>query len=537
MNKAKIINDILLEYSLLVEDGGISKVDADKLLTAIEKCGYSEYFSSTTVQHIVEADAKIGSSKYLTDDEIKSFNTMVGPLRRAGDFNDNDLKQVDLSLAYNKPAERFPGDVHVPNGLTYDEMVELVSNPEKRKEYGIPENIELSFTNSNTKLRLKFGPKLVSMINVPQGLKIGTPGWRSALLYLQLYRSLGDLLKSKTVKASGIEQEKIKADQLNEWFKENNPEKVVFDLHVWDKGEHVNTGVKVDSAVHLQLGTGEKADIAMLERGREVFWISFKGGDFKEGMSASELANVDFPQYGGFVGLDDIYKTDKVWLSVKSKMVSGIVKNYPNRIEVNPKTTTFDEKGNLVNFNGVPAIEALRGQGEMYNLLIGAFKKGFYRFVTSPNTKRKYLYMMNNFDAYLDFLDGSPKTKEIAGKAIYGTDFTLDKRKPFSRQNCSILMQSRTPLIMSRIPTKSKKNVQLLIRTDENGHVLFNPNLPLPKNAQDPFQKYKPVMYFRSGTNEQFTTDYNGDGYMFMRARIVIIPAAKIAPKAINLAS
>jgi len=37
MNKAKIINDILLEYSLLVEDGGISKVDADKLLTAIEK--------------------------------------------------------------------------------------------------------------------------------------------------------------------------------------------------------------------------------------------------------------------------------------------------------------------------------------------------------------------------------------------------------------------------------------------------------------------------------------------------------------------
>jgi len=226
-----------------------------------------------------------------------------------------------------------------------------------------------------------------------------------------------------------------------------------------------------------------------------------------------------------------------VWLSVKSKMVSGIVKNYPNRIEVNPKTTTFDEKGNLVNFNGVPAIEALRGQGEMYNLLIGAFKKGFYRFVTSPNTKRKYLYMMNNFDAYLDFLDGSPKTKEIAGKAIYGTDFTLDKRKPFSRQNCSILMQSRTPLIMSRIPTKSKKNVQLLIRTDENGHVLFNPNLPLPKNAQDPFQKYKPVMYFRSGTNEQFTTDYNGDGYMFMRARIVIIPAAKIAPKAINLAS
>ena len=54
MNKAKIINDILLEYSLLVEDGGISKVDADKLLTAIEKCGYSEYFSPTTVQHIVE---------------------------------------------------------------------------------------------------------------------------------------------------------------------------------------------------------------------------------------------------------------------------------------------------------------------------------------------------------------------------------------------------------------------------------------------------------------------------------------------------
>jgi len=535
MNKAKIINDILLEYSLLVEDGGISKVDPDKLLTAIEKCGYSEHFSPTVIQTIIEADVKIGSSKHLTDDDIKSFNTMVGPLRRAGDFNDEDLKQVDLSLTYNKPSERFPGDVHVPNGLTYDEMVELISNPEKRKEYGIPENTELTFTNSNTKLRLKFGPKLVSMINVPLGLKIGTPGWRSVLLYLQLYKSLGELLKSKTIKASGIEQEKIKADQLNEWFKENNPEKVIFDLNVWDKGEHVNTGVKVDSAIHLQLGTSEKADIAMLERGREVFWISFKGGDFKEGMTSSELSNVDFPQYGGFSGLDQIYKSDKVWLSIKGKMISGIIKNYPTRIEVNPKTTTFDEKGNLINFNGVSAIETLKDKGEMYNLLIGAFKKSFYRFVTDTTTKRKYLYLMNNFDGYLDFLAGSPKTKEIAGKSIYGTDFTLDKSTPFSRQNCSILMQSRTPLIMSRIPTKSKKNIQLLIKTGEGGHVLFNPNLPLPKNAQDPFTKYKPVMYFRSGTNEQLTTDYNGDGYMFMRARIVIIPASKIAPKAIDL--
>jgi hypothetical protein len=89
-------------------------------------------------------------------------------------------------------------------------------------------------------------------------------------------------------------------------------------------------------------------------------------------------------------------------------MISGIIKNYPTRIEINPKTTTFDEKGNLVNFNGASAIETLKDKGEMYNLFIGAFKKSFYRFVTDTTTKRKYLYLMNNFDGYLDFLAGSP---------------------------------------------------------------------------------------------------------------------------------
>jgi hypothetical protein len=535
MNKAKIINDILLEYSLLVEDGGISKVDTDKLLTAIENCGYSQYFSPTTVQNIVEANAKIGSSKHLTDDEIKSFNDMIGPLRRLGNFNDDDLRKIDLSLDYNKPAERFPEDIHMPGGLTYDEMVALITDPEKRKEHGIPEDLDLSFTNCPTRLRLKFGPKLVSRINLPNGLKLGTPGWKSALLYLQLYRSLGDLVRSKTVKASGKEQEKIKADQLNEWFAENNPDKIVFDLHVWDKGEHVNTRVQVDSAKHLNLGIDHKADIGMLRGDREVFWISFKGGDFKEGLTASEIANIDFPQYSGFSGLDEIYDNDKTWLGIKSKVMNGIIKQNPNRIEINPKTTTFDEKGRVVNFNGVPAVEALRNNREMYMLLIGAFKKGFYRLVNDKTTRRKYLYLMNDFDGYVDFLDGSPKTKEIAGKAIYGTEFSLDRSTPFSSKNCNILMQARTPLILSRIPTKSKKNVQLLIRTDENGHVLFNPNLPLPKNAQDPFEKYKPTMYFRSGTNEQLTTKFNGDGYMFMKARIVIVPAAKIDRGAINL--
>jgi len=535
MNKTKttIINEILLEYYLLLEDIEISKVDPDKLLTAIENCGYSEYFSPTTVQTIIEADVKIELSKHLTDDDIKLFNKMIGPIRRRNNFNDEDLKQVDLSLKDNKPAERFPGDVAVPKGLTYDEMVELISNPEKRKEYGIPEDKELTFTNSNTKLRLKFGSTLVSRINVPDDLVIGTQSWRYVLLYLQLYKALGQLLKSKTVKASGIEQEKIKADQINEWFKENNPEKNIFNLNVWDGGEHVNTNVNVDSAIHLQLGTSEKADIAMLERGREVFWISFKGGNFKKEMTSSKLSNVDFPQYGGFAGLDLIYKNDEVWLDIKGKMISGIIKNYPTRIEINPKTTTFDEKGNLVNFNGVSVIEALKDKSEMYNLLIGVFKKSFYRFVTDTTTRRKYLYMMNKFEGYLDFLNGSPKTKEIAGKSIYGTDFTLDKSTPLGRKNCSILMQSRTDLLMSIIPTKN--NIQLLMKTGEGGHVLFNPNLPLPKDALDPFTKYKPVMYFRSGTIEHLTTDYNGDGYMFMRARIAILPAAKIASNAIDL--
>lgn len=529
MNKNKIIKDILSEYALLVEDGGIGPIDSDKLMTAVEKCGYKDYFSFSKLVQEIETPRPTFVNK-MSDEDIALFNKMIGTLKRVGNFNDNDLKNADLDYVKNRLPERFPGDTHNPLGLTYDEMVKTVMDA---AESGRP----VEMTNCPTSLRIKRGNEKISIIKLPQGLKIDTDGFGKARLYLKLYKEMGNKLASKTTRAAGIEQERIKADELNVWFKENNTKQLPHRLHmVNEENKRVDCGVEVTGAVHLPASRIHKADIAMVNNNDQVFWISFKGGDFKDASSGDKY--IDFPQYGGFKGLDLLYLSDatkvkKVWNGIKGKIVEGIVKNYPHKMLINPKTTTFDQNNVVVNINGKAASEALPDM--LYKLLIGKFSLTFYRFVTDKSipAKQKYLYVMNKFSGYLDFLDGSDETKEIAGKSIYGKEFKLDKSAPFTSNNCNVLMQTSTPLDISIIP--AKKDLHLLIKTGPGGYILFNPNLPLPKEATDPFTLYKPIMYVRSGTEESIDVYHKNVHYMFLSCRIAVLPLAKKSADAIDL--
>ena len=529
MNKDKIIKDILAEYALLVEDGGIGPIDADKLMTAVEKCGYGECFSFDTLLKEIQSPPSVSKNR-MSEEDIALFNKMVGTLKRVGNFDDNDLRNADLDYVKNRLPDRFPGDTHNPQGLTYDEMIKKVMDSADSDK-------PVEMTNCPTSLRIKRGNEKISIIKLPQGLKIDTDGFGKARLYLKLYKELGNKLSSKTTKAAGIEQERIKAEELNKWFQENNSKQLPHKLHmVNEEGKRVDCKVEVTGAVHLSLGRTGKADIAMINGNDQVFWVSFKGGDFKDASTGDKY--IDFPQYGGFKGLDTLYLSDstqvkKVWNSVKGRIVEGIVKNYPNKLLIDPRTTTFDEDNVVVNINGRSAKETL--PPSLYTFITGKFRLTFYRFVIDKSmpSKQKYLYLMSKFSGYLDFLDGSPETKEIAGKSIYGKEFKLDKSAPFNLNNCNVLMQTSTPLDISIIP--AKKDLHLLIKTGPGGYILFNPNLPLPKDTTDPFTLYKPIMYVRSGTEESIDVYHKDVHYMFLSCRIAVLPWAKKSADAIDL--
>lgn len=527
MNKDKIIQQILSEYALLAEDAGIGPVDADKLMTAIEKCGYSDIFS---FEKLIKEIQTPRPKNTMSEEDIVAFNKMVGTLKRVGNFDDNDLRNADLDFKDNRLPDKFPGDTHHPQGLTYDEMLTKVSDAAQT-------DTPVIMTHCPTSLRIKRGNEKISIIKLPQGLKINTPGFGRALLYLKLFKELGSKLTTKTTKAAGIEQERIKAAELNQWFKENNPKQLPHKLYmINEEGSRVNCNVEVTGAINLPQSKKYKADIALTNGNDQVFWVSFKDGDFKDATGGERF--IDFPQYGGFKTLDIIYlsdntKTKKIWDSIKGRFIEGIVKNYPAKLLINPKTTTFDEEQMVININGKSAKETMPPL--LYTFITGKFRLTFYRFVTDTSmpAKKKFLYMMNKFSGYLDFLDGSKETKEIAGKSIYGKDFKLDKSTPFSDNNCNVLMQTSTPLDISVIPLN--KDLNLLIKTGPGGYILFNPNLPLPKDATDPFTLYKPIMYIRSNLEESIDVYHNNVHYMFLGCKISVLPWAKKSAGAIDL--
>ena len=554
MNKDKIIKDILLEYSVLSKTGGIDKLDHDLLVTAIENCGYASYFSIPKLVNEIESKKE---PMRLTNDDITLINQIIGKGSSQQSrvlFDDDDLKKLDVSDPRNQPPTLFPKD-RGQSELPYNELVKI------GKENG---GLKILHSPSSLRIATVKGGRRLSNINTTNGIKDGSKTFGQLMLFLKLVKNEKDMITLGIESAApGLTGEVIAVNHINDWFKKNNPEEEPFRLHFWDQNERVPTGVEVDDAVHI-VGKN-KADIALRNQNSEVFWISFKGAEFDPRSFVQRVDRVDFPQYSGMLGLDDSFTDGKVkvaWDSIKMTFLNGIKKNYPvPPLLINPKKTTFDEKKVVVTINGKSALETIGQNAEFYTRLTSDFRKMFHDFVTTPSSGKKYLYYMGDkFEGHLDFLDGSEATRIIAGKTIYGRDFDIKGKAPFGQNNCSILMHSHAtvemkvvnPEDMESMPSRDPKDIgsinwvkanssnatnerHLLINTTEGGHVWFNPNLPLPKDAVDPILKYRPTLSCRSGTDEAAVLKFGNDEYMFMKFRVVVWPLAKVGSSSVDL--
>ena len=351
------------------------------------------------------------------------------------------------------------------------------------------------------------------------------------------------VVSSKT--PAGQNYELNRAEEINKVLESSvDP----FRLFVEKDGVVKDMGVSIKKAQKV-LGVG-KADIALLDNhNTEVFWISYKHGDFfgKEG----EIAEyVPFQQYGSLQNLydrsleseEDIATTDDIAGEDIKKIIDHFIHSILKKsdmtkysmYDVEEVTGTPDGGYEIHKENGktmlveeghplFPVFDDL----EVYRKLVKFLNKG-------PGNI--HFYLQGTKEYYFNFLKSKllePKSlKTIAGKSVYGLDFYIGNTN-FGRENVNILLQTSRTLMVSQ--HKQAKNTDyedvdgITIKTDEMGHILFNPNLPDEdvKKAFQVIDQYTPVLYVRFTKKEVFRwTNENGRN-IILGGRCMILPKGK----------
>lgn len=524
MNKEKIIEDVLREYSFLMEDGGINdQIDQDVLFTAIENLGYAEYFSNQklyeNVKHKNKFISDLKGKKFLSDDDIDTLKMLVGPKWM---IIDEELKSLDLNTV--EVPDNFPGTESDPRHVTMDQMEGFLLREKSQGK-------KLKLTQSPSKVRIYAGAENLSMFFIGKGLKLYGTDFKKFLRLLDFYKAYSSDIEIGESTAAGLTSQRLQADQINDYFKKNNPDKVPFHLFIQDGPHIVDCKVSIDSAEHIS--SNQKADFAMKNNSKENFWVSFKAANYLDKKDRTKLASPGFEFYGPTISIGERLANDPKWKEMIVKLTKGMLKVLGNNfIDVSKKKLTFGPDPVspsieiITHIDGVPIAQVVNNDEDKLRYM-RAKSAAISKFMAMDGLKKKLIFFTpDTFSVMMDFLDGTPVSKEIAGKAIYGVDFEFGKDKPFGRENVNILLKSKTPITVEPHVLKNKENA-VLIKTDERGHVLFNPNLPLPKDMDDPILTYRPVFHPKWVQNEHHLEVVNGVGMLFLGTRIFIVPAGK----------
>lgn len=524
MNKQKIIEDVLKEYSFLMEDGGINdQIDQDVLFTAIENLGYTEYFSNQklheNIKHKNKFISDLKNKKFLSDEDIDTLKMLVGPKWM---IIDEELKSLDLNTI--EVSDNFPGTESDPRHVTMSEMEGFLLREKSKGN-------KLKITQSPSKVRIYAGPENLSMFFIGKGLKLYGTDFKKFLRLLDFYKAYSSDIDISESAAAGLTAQKLQADQINNYFKENNPDKIPLHLFIQDGPHIVDCKVSVDAAEHIT--TNQKADFSMKNKGAEAFWVSFKAANYLDKKDRTKLASPGFEFYGPTISIGEKLATNPKWNEMMVKLTKGMLKILGNNfIDVSKKKVTFGPDPIspsieiITHIDGVPIAQVVNNDEDKLRYM-RAKSAAIGKFMAMDGLKKKLIFFTpDTFSVVMDFLDGTDVSKEIAGKAIYGVDFEFGKNKPFGRENVNILMKSKTPITVEPHVLKNKENA-IVIKTDERGHVLFNPNLPLPKDMDDPILTYRPVFNPKWVQNEHHLEIVNGVGMLFLGTRIFIVPAGK----------
>ncbi len=343
--------------------------------------------------------------------------------------------------------------------------------------------------------------------------------FKRALMVFDFYQKNKNKIELVAKPARGIGYEKMQVQNLNTWFDKHD---VIEPLRLYISDElnkFRDTGVNVNGATKLA-GTG-KADLALTENQTPKFWISYKHGNYwtEEG---SSLATVPFQQYGSIKTLHKKLNTEKgKW--------NQIINNFLDKLIPNIKST-FSIKGG-------EDLDKLKGLTPDQLELFSANFPTVKNILANPANERLnkiFYFLPNGFNAWMDMLDGTDEARQIAGMSIYGLDFKLNSTN-YGPENVQCLIQTNEPLSVDYNYDQDDEPNGVKVSTDRRGHILFNPNLPAPKDADDPILQYRPVLNARYTEVENFVFTRSNSVIILLGCRILVMPHGKIPGTSIKL--
>lgn len=268
-----------------------------------------------------------------------------------------------------------------------------------------------------------------------------------------------------------------------------------------------------------------KADMSLSFKGTDVFWISYKHGEYTE--DVQKPGDIPFQQYGspgGIYGDEDLKP-------VVDKFLTGVATelgNYYSREDVirigedNPDAL----KGSLENLMNVygKQLSKLTKKGKPVGNVFNKHKVDhFHIFPTGTSEIAGKLFDQNKKPL------GS-KLEMIGLKSIYGDDYDGDSSTPFGIDNVNILLQTPQSAkfeVMRGTPEDPDEPYAIRMTMVQKSHIIKNPDLPdsVP---------YLPCMYIRHTVGNYFVFKNTTTNRMeaILGGRLLVYPQGNVSPKA-----
>jgi hypothetical protein len=285
-----------------------------------------------------------------------------------------------------------------------------------------------------------------------------------------------------------------------------------------DNYKDPNLGIiKIDGATEIK-GT-PKADFALSNNGKEVFWVSYKHGEYKEDITRPD--DIPFQQYGS--PKKGIYKDKKLQSLVDEFLTEAVaeMRSFYSRDDVIQKGDESQPDGSLLNVMGyyqhrvIPQSRTKLKDTDItrFHIMIG---KG-------GGTDKHPEFASHLFDA--DHRPFKTEANMIALKAIYGDNYgKVDK---FGKQNVNVLLQTPKSATFKVVHNNEGDPDHAEMIMPDDSHLIKNPDLP----ESGP---YLPCLYGRYSKAEYFIFNNKNTKKKeaILGCRILVFPQGRVSPHA-----
>lgn len=469
-------------------------------------------------------------SKMLMENKLNELEKFKENLNKFG-FTGNLEKIIDISNI-NLSDVKYDSSDGVFNKLTvyYNELFDYISQ----------QNTQIYITISKTVIKLRD-------ISNNRICKISPKNVDQMLGLINLYEKFSDRFIFSKIRSPGILYEEKKVQELNSYFKNLiKPKK----LYISDSSESfIDSEIYVDGAKKID-GVG-KADIALMNGDKEVFWISYKHSPFFKSKENKELSSVGFQQYGSLQTLYDQSKTkdeipcysefkniiDGFLIKIKDIMIPECIKNVTD--------INIDNKNHLITLivDGCPMVFSATKNKDFPKSIVDRekfdslfLKRKTILKVINNNKSVDILFFKQGTNYCYDYTRIGDKKglfsnkinmKNMVSKSIYGNEFTINN-KIFGRENVNILIQSDQNFKLNSF-TVIEKDDSVLLDIGNNGHIICNPifiNEEL-ESITGALDKYSPILLFRYTKTESFVFDNFDKSTIYIGGRLLVVPKEK----------